>query len=139
MLQSLHCACSGTAQTVLEHGGSFAGVNRKVQLKPLRWAPPEPGSTGQPPRIVEALLILKHGGVLTHAGRQQVGRPSAFTLQSAGRAGAPCEGCWPWAAAVSGCVPLLFRQCSGHLLPHHVVSVSARHACSCSAGVFLGV
>ena len=58
---------------MLEHGGSFAGVNRKVQLKPLRWAPPEPGSAaGQPPRVVEALLILKHGGVLTHAGRQQV-------------------------------------------------------------------
>ncbi len=58
-------------QTVLEHGGSFAGVNRKVQLKPLRWAPPEEGSP-DPPRIMEALLILKHGGVLTHAGRQQV-------------------------------------------------------------------
>ena len=61
------------AQTVLEHGGSFAGVNRKVQLKPLRWAPPEPGApASEAPRIVEALLILKHGGVLTHAGRQQV-------------------------------------------------------------------
>jgi inositol hexakisphosphate/diphosphoinositol-pentakisphosphate kinase len=61
-------------QTVLEHGGSFAGVNRKVQLKPLRWAPPEPGAPAgeDAPRIVEALLILKHGGVLTHAGRQQV-------------------------------------------------------------------
>ncbi|CAL8465105.1 g4640 [Coccomyxa elongata] len=60
----------GIVRTVLEHGGSFAGVNRKVQLKPLRWAPPEEGSQ-DPPRIVEALLILKHGGVLTHAGRQQ--------------------------------------------------------------------
>lgn len=60
-----------TVQTVLEHGGSFAGVNRKVQLKPVRWAPPPEGSSEQP-RIVEALLILKHGGVLTHAGRQQV-------------------------------------------------------------------
>lgn len=56
-------------KTVLEQGGQFAGINRKVQLKPLRW---EPGSTeGEPPRCVEALLILKHGGVLTHAGRQQ--------------------------------------------------------------------
>ncbi|KAK9917336.1 hypothetical protein WJX75_003277 [Coccomyxa subellipsoidea] len=60
----------GIVRTVLEHGGSFAGVNRKVQLKPLRWAPPEEGSQDAP-RIVEALLILKHGGVLTHAGRQQ--------------------------------------------------------------------
>jgi inositol hexakisphosphate/diphosphoinositol-pentakisphosphate kinase len=57
-------------QTVLEQGGQFAGINRKVQLKTLRWAPREEGSK-EPPRIVEALLILKHGGVLTHAGRAQ--------------------------------------------------------------------
>ena len=57
-------------QTVLEAGGSFAGVNRKVQLKPTKWTEPEEGSAEQP-RVVEALLILKHGGVLTHAGRQQ--------------------------------------------------------------------
>ena len=57
-------------QTVLEAGGSFAGVNRKVQLKPTKWSEPEEGST-EPPHLVEALLILKHGGVLTHAGRQQ--------------------------------------------------------------------
>lgn len=57
-------------QTVLEAGGSFAGVNRKVQLKPTKWSEPEEGSTEQP-HLVEALLILKHGGVLTHAGRQQ--------------------------------------------------------------------
>jgi hypothetical protein len=58
-------------KTVLEQGGQFAGINRKVQLKPLRWsAPPEEGS-GEQARCVEALLILKHGGVLTHAGRQQ--------------------------------------------------------------------
>lgn len=57
---------------MLEQGGQFAGINRKVQLKPLRWSAPEEGS-GETPRCVEALLILKHGGVLTHAGRQQVG------------------------------------------------------------------
>lgn len=57
-------------KTVLEQGGQFAGINRKVQLKPLRWSVPEEGST-EPPRCEEALLILKHGGVLTHAGRQQ--------------------------------------------------------------------
>lgn len=56
---------------MLEQGGQFAGINRKVQLKPLRWSAPEEGS-GEQPRCVEALLILKHGGVLTHAGRQQV-------------------------------------------------------------------
>lgn len=57
-------------QTVLEQGGSFAGINRKVQIKPLKWSQPEEGSTEEP-RVTEALLILKHGGVLTHAGRQQ--------------------------------------------------------------------
>ncbi|KAL4445780.1 hypothetical protein ABPG77_008979 [Micractinium sp. CCAP 211/92] len=57
-------------KTVLEQGGQFAGINRKVQLKPLRWSAVEEGS-GEQPRCVEALLILKHGGVLTHAGRQQ--------------------------------------------------------------------
>ncbi|CAK0787238.1 hypothetical protein CVIRNUC_010454 [Coccomyxa viridis] len=60
----------GIVRTVLEAGGSFAGVNRKVQLKPTKWSEPEEGSAEQP-RITEALLILKHGGVLTHAGRQQ--------------------------------------------------------------------
>lgn len=58
-------------QTVLEQGGSFAGINRKVQIKPLKWSQPEEGSKEEP-RVTEALLILKHGGVLTHAGRQQV-------------------------------------------------------------------
>ncbi|KAL0037051.1 hypothetical protein WJX77_010637 [Trebouxia sp. C0004] len=57
-------------RTVLEQGGSFAGINRKVQIKPLKWSQPEEGSKEEP-RVTEALLILKHGGVLTHAGRQQ--------------------------------------------------------------------
>ena len=61
-------------QTVLEAGGSFAGVNRKVQLKPTKWSEQEEGSS-EPPRLLEALLILKHGGVLTHAGRQQACTP----------------------------------------------------------------
>ena len=64
--------CLLSRQTVLEQGGQFAGINRKVQLKTLRWAPREEGSK-EPPRIIEALLVLKHGGVLTHAGRAQVG------------------------------------------------------------------
>jgi inositol-hexakisphosphate/diphosphoinositol-pentakisphosphate 1-kinase len=59
-------------KTVLEQGGQFSGINRKVQLKPIRWAaPPEGAATDSRPRVAEALLILKHGGVLTHAGRQQ--------------------------------------------------------------------
>lgn len=63
MADKRHCG----VQTVLEQGGSFAGINRKVQIKPLKWSQPE-----EEPRVTEALLILKHGGVLTHAGRQQV-------------------------------------------------------------------
>ena len=76
-------------RTVLEQGGSFAGVNRKAQLKPLEWEEEgeddESGSHNngngtngdeqkeqrRPRRPTAALLILKHGGVLTHAGRAQ--------------------------------------------------------------------
>lgn len=68
-LEGLHTVSA--SQTVLEQGGSFAGINRKVQIKPLKWSQPEEGSKAEP-RVTEALLILKHGGVLTHAGRQQV-------------------------------------------------------------------
>ncbi|KAI8107858.1 hypothetical protein M9435_002885 [Picochlorum sp. BPE23] len=53
-------------KTVLEQGGQFAGINRKVQLKPLKWTEKDDERV-----CTEALLILKHGGVLTHAGRQQ--------------------------------------------------------------------
>ncbi|CAD7697573.1 unnamed protein product [Ostreobium quekettii] len=54
---------------VLEAGGHFAGINRKVQLKPLAWSSPREGQSER--RVEEVMLILKHGGVLTHAGRQQ--------------------------------------------------------------------
>lgn len=79
---------SSYTQTVLEQGGQFAGINRKVQLKALQWSGPKDGSAtdggnpkpdggnpkaeGGKTRVTEALLILKHGGVLTHAGRAQV-------------------------------------------------------------------
>jgi inositol hexakisphosphate/diphosphoinositol-pentakisphosphate kinase len=76
-------------QTVLEAGGSFAGVNRKVQLKPTIWTEPEEGSTEQP-RVVEALLILKHGGVLTHAGRQQVRDLPDYQGSAHGKHADPC-------------------------------------------------
>jgi len=111
-------------RTVLEQGGTFSGINRKVQLKPTKWSAPsksdapeqqqqqqqqgssdqqqqqQPASQGQAgksaadgtrsarssstggssavvaaseakPRVTELLLILKYGGVLTHAGRAQ--------------------------------------------------------------------
>ena len=54
-------------KTVLEQGGQFGGINRKVQLKPLKRAVDDDPESP----VVEALLILKHGGVLPHAGRQQ--------------------------------------------------------------------
>lgn len=75
----VHTLSSAPLQTVLEQGGQFAGINRKVQLKPLRWSAPDEGS-GEQPRCVEALLILKHGGVLTHAGRQQVRHGASLHL-----------------------------------------------------------
>lgn len=102
---------------MLEQGGTFSGINRKVQLKPTKWSrrpqqPTDPGqqqdamsadpapqqqgdskaasdsnarssSTGgskvdkdkisgdDEPVVTELLLILKYGGVLTHAGRAQ--------------------------------------------------------------------
>ncbi len=55
---------------MLEQGGQFAGINRKVQLKTLKWS--EGSEDGAKRHVVEAQLILKHGGVLTHAGRAQV-------------------------------------------------------------------
>ncbi|WIA10711.1 hypothetical protein OEZ85_010886 [Tetradesmus obliquus] len=120
-------------RTVLEQGGTFSGINRKVQLKPTKWSRPSSSSKdgaaaaaaaadaespGQPdlaaanggevrgrssstgggggssggagekassgskekgekekggdePVVSELLLILKYGGVLTHAGRSQ--------------------------------------------------------------------
>ncbi|CAN7139488.1 unnamed protein product [Brassica rapa subsp. narinosa] len=40
----------------------------KVQLKPLKW-----DGEGEEERPVEALMILKYGGVLTHAGNMYPG------------------------------------------------------------------
>ncbi|KAG5400220.1 hypothetical protein IGI04_014827 [Brassica rapa subsp. trilocularis] len=53
-------------KAVLEEGGTFSRIYRKVQLKPLKW-----DAKGEEERPVEALMILKYGGVLTHAGRKQ--------------------------------------------------------------------
>ncbi|CAN0924391.1 Inositol hexakisphosphate and diphosphoinositol-pentakisphosphate kinase VIP2 [Linum grandiflorum] len=45
---------------------------RKVQLKPLKWIKvPKSNGEGEEDRPVEALMVLKYGGVLTHAGRKQ--------------------------------------------------------------------
>lgn len=51
-------------RSVLETGGSFDGIYRKVQLKPLAW---ETGTD----EVKEVLVVLKYGGILTPAGVQQ--------------------------------------------------------------------
>lgn len=54
-------------------GGHFSGIYRKVQLKPLKWVKvAKSNGEGEEERPVEALMVLKYGGVLTHAGRKQV-------------------------------------------------------------------
>lgn len=54
-------------------GGHFSGIYRKVQLKPLKWVKvSKSNGDGEEERPVEALMVLKYGGVLTHAGRKQV-------------------------------------------------------------------
>ncbi|KAL0709526.1 hypothetical protein Bca4012_016504 [Brassica carinata] len=59
-------------KTVLEEGGHFSGIYRKVQLKPLKWEKViKSDGEGEEERPVEALMVLKYGGVLTHAGRKQ--------------------------------------------------------------------
>ncbi|XP_022740443.1 inositol hexakisphosphate and diphosphoinositol-pentakisphosphate kinase VIP2-like isoform X7 [Durio zibethinus] len=59
-------------KAVLEEGGHFSGIYRKVQLKPLKWVKvPKSNGEGEEERPIEALMVLKYGGVLTHAGRKQ--------------------------------------------------------------------
>lgn len=54
-------------------GGHFSGIYRKVQLKPLQWVKvAKSNGEGEEERPTEALMVLKYGGVLTHAGRKQV-------------------------------------------------------------------
>ncbi|KAK7266308.1 hypothetical protein RIF29_18951 [Crotalaria pallida] len=58
-------------KAVLEEGGHFSGIYRKVQLKPLKWTKVTKSNGEVEERPVEALMVLKYGGVLTHAGRKQ--------------------------------------------------------------------
>lgn len=54
-------------------GGHFSGIYRKVQLKPQKWTKVAKGDDEvEGERPMEALMVLKYGGVLTHAGRKQV-------------------------------------------------------------------
>jgi len=45
----------------------FEGLNRKVQLKPIKWDKDENGKEV----VSEVVFILKWGGELTHAGEDQ--------------------------------------------------------------------
>ena len=57
--------------SILEEGGHFSGINRKAQLKPLEWEKIEGTSEAHSEKVVEALLIIKFGGVLTYLGKYQ--------------------------------------------------------------------
>jgi inositol hexakisphosphate/diphosphoinositol-pentakisphosphate kinase len=60
-------------KAVLEEGGHFSGIYRKVQLKPQSWVKViKEGGATEVEKPTEALMVLKYGGVLTHAGRKQV-------------------------------------------------------------------
>lgn len=48
---------------VLEEGGNFGGIYRKVQLKPVSW-----DADGN---VEDLLVVLKYGGILTPAGMAQ--------------------------------------------------------------------
>ncbi|CAO2178027.1 unnamed protein product [Urochloa humidicola] len=58
-------------RAVLEEGGHFSGIYRKVQLKPSNWVRIPKDNLEEEEYPVEALMVLKYGGVLTHAGRKQ--------------------------------------------------------------------
>jgi hypothetical protein len=60
---------------VLQEGKRISGINRKIQLKPLRtWVNPLTKKT----EVQEALLILKWGGNITHSGLKQAERFGSF-------------------------------------------------------------
>lgn len=60
-------------KSVLELGGHFEGINRKVQIKPLKTSKIDKnGSIVDFP--VEVLLILKWGGELTPLGEEDAVR-----------------------------------------------------------------
>lgn len=54
-------------QSILEKGGHFDEINRKIQLRPLKYSTTPEGKE----KVVQALLILKWGGELTHSGEEQ--------------------------------------------------------------------
>ena len=53
----------------LEETSHFSGINRKVQIKPLKWVFEDGDDTRE--RVAQALLIFKYGGQLTDFGFRQ--------------------------------------------------------------------
>jgi len=60
-------------RTVLETGGSFDGIYRKVQLKPTAWTlvPAAEGGGIVEEVVKEVQVVLKYGGILTPVGVKQ--------------------------------------------------------------------
>lgn len=177
-------------RTVLEQGGTFSGINRKVQLKPTKWSTPSTPSSSKPqaadpaadaqaaqppaageqpaqaqvqpqqqaaaqsgkaqqggdgarsartsstggaatagaatpegkPQVTELLLILKYGGVLTHAGRAQAEElGKTFRMVMYPRWGPGVR--WP----LAGCTVLLV-QCNACVLFWGIGVHTAEHA-----------
>ncbi|KAK7271736.1 hypothetical protein RJT34_27877 [Clitoria ternatea] len=69
--EDVHAEKLRQVKAVLEEGGHFSGIYRKVQLKPQKWVKVTNSNGEVEERPVEALMVLKYGGVLTHAGRKQ--------------------------------------------------------------------
>lgn len=54
-------------KSVLETGGHFDGLSRKIQLKPAQFGP-HPKNPNKK-IVTKAVLILKWGGCLTNSGQ----------------------------------------------------------------------
>ena len=57
-------------QSILEKGGHFDEINRKIQLRPLKFSKVSEENQ-EKEKVIQALLILKWGGELTHSGEEQ--------------------------------------------------------------------
>ena len=59
-------------QSILEKGGHFDEINRKIQLRPIKFCKfYDEFQNIEKERVIQALLILKWGGELTHSGEEQ--------------------------------------------------------------------
>eukprot|EP00850_Spirogloea_muscicola_P022875 SM000316S12290 [mRNA] locus=s316:84377:92935:+ [translate_table: standard] len=72
-------------KAVLEEGGHFSGIYRKAQLKPVRWATvhlEDSEESKEIERPIEALLVLKYGGVLSLMQDESRAVSSAYLCQA---------------------------------------------------------